>query len=336
MAAVIFVFNRDVSHLVSGRINTFDEYPRVAKAIRLCYSFFVNRLAEPSESREIDGHRWNLLQRKAQEANVARAFSIFLQNGIEPILIKGFAAQRNYPTSHPRVSADMDLAVSPAAFEESVKVSRSASADGLAIDLHSGLRHLDTVGWDDLFANSITVDIDDVPVRILRPEDHLRVLCVHWLTDGGAFKERLWDIYYAVDGRPDGFDWHRCLDVVSQNRRRWIICVIGLTSRYLELKIDDLPFADEARDLPAWLARSVEKEWASDVRLTPIHIYLRDPVNLLKQIKKRLPPNPIQATIEMEGSFDAGTRIHYQFASFFTRIGPSVKRILSAMVKRNN
>ena len=33
---------------------------------------------------------------------------------------------------------------------------------------------------------------------------------------------------------------------------------------------------------------------------------------IVKQIKKRIPPNPIQATIEMEGSFDARTRVQYQ------------------------
>lgn len=288
-----------------------------------------------AEDPEIDPRKWNFLQRKAQEAKVARAFSIFRNNGIEPILIKGFAAQLNYPVSHPRISADMDLAVHPTAFEESVNISRSQSADGLAIDLHKGLRHLDTVDWDDLFANSSILEIDDVPVRILRAEDHLRVLCVHWLTDGGAFKERLWDIYYAVESAGKEFDWKRCLEIVGPNRRRWIICVIGLANKYLGLNVDTLPIAEEVKRLPAWLEKSIAKEWASDVRLTPIHIYLKDPINLAKQIRKRIPPNPIQATVEMEGSFDAATRVHYQFGSLITRTVPSVKRVVKTIVTGN-
>ncbi len=295
----------------------------------------METVVEPLEDREFNDPRWNLLQRKAQEMNVARAFSLFRSEGIEPIVIKGFAAQRNYPLSHLRMSTDIDLAVASSDFERSVEISRSPSAEGLAIDLHRGLRHLDTVDWNDLFDNSVTVESGDVSIRILRPEDHLRVLCVHWLTDGGAFKERLWDIYYALEKSPAGFNWHRCLDIVSPNRRRWIACVIGITSKYLGLNVDHFPFANEMMNLPRWLEKALEREWASEIRLTSIDIYLGDPVNLVKQIKKRIPPSPIQSTIEMEGSFDAKTRVHYQAASMIRRFIPSVRRVYSTIARRH-
>jgi hypothetical protein len=161
-------------------------------------------------------------------------------------------------------------------------------------------------------------------------------MCVHWLTDGGAYKERLWDIYYAVENCPVEFDWARCLDVVSLNRRRWITCVIGLTKKYLGLNVDRLPLENDACKLPAWLEKALEREWASSVRLMPLDIYLTDPVNLVKQLKKRIPPNPIQSTIEMEGSFDSKTRVHYQLASLIRRVLPSIRRVRSEIAKRNN
>jgi len=300
----------------------------------LCYSFLVHLSPKDRTIENADEYRWHLLQKKIVESKIARAFDLFRQFEIEPLLIKGWAAQRSYPQNRSRTSSDIDLAVAPVRYQHAEKLYRTKEFNDVGVDLHKGLRHLDTVDWDDLFANSITIDVDGVPIRILRPEDHLRVLCVHWLTDGGAYKERLWDIYYAVANRPDDFDWERCMNIVSETRRRWVVCVIGLAHRYLDLNIDDLPFADEARSVPHWLVKAVEREWASDVRLAPIHVFLSDPKMLMKQIRKRIPPNPIQAMIDVEGSIDSRIRFHYQIGSVVKRTVPSAKRVIPALFHR--
>jgi Uncharacterised nucleotidyltransferase len=281
-------------------------------------------LKSKSDDRWKELPRWELLQRKVQRKLSADATALFRSSGVESIIIKGLAAHINYPDTHFRNSVDVDIAVSPAYFDRANQLLQSDVATGLNIDLHKGLRHLDTLSWEDLFANSRLVDIDGTPIRMLRPEDHFRVLCVHWLNDGGQYRERLWDIYYAVANRPADFDWSRCLDVVSAKRRRWIVCAIGISHKYLGLYIDDLPFADEAWDLPKWLIRTIEAEWASDVRLLPMSMYYQDPRQLWKQIKKRIPPNPIESIIETEGSFDARFRLHYQIAAGAKRLGPSL------------
>ncbi len=277
--------------------------------------------------------RWNSLVRLIHRACYAEVVCAFRASVIEPILIKGLAAHLNYPDDHFRNSADVDLAVSPSDFDAAKEICDSGTPHNVSIDLHKGLRHLDTVGWDDLFANSVLVDIDGTPIRMLRPEDHLRVLCVHWLNDGGANRERLWDIYYAVANRPANFDWDRCLNVVSSKRRRWVVLTIGLAHKYLELNLDDLPFADEAKTIPRWLVRTIEREWACDVRLLPMAMFLRDPKGLFQQINKRLPPNPIQSIVEMEGSFDARWQLHYQVGGALKRVVPSLKR-LAAIARR--
>jgi hypothetical protein len=297
--------------------------------MHLCYSFYVRSPIFNSEFTDAD--RWNLLQRKAQAARTLKAFRIFRDHGIEPILIKGLAASRFYPESQVRLSLDIDLAVSSHDFETGLRLARASEADGLAIDLHRELRNHDSVGWADLVKHSQSYQIDGGSVRVLRPEDHLRVLCVHWLTDGCISKDRLWDIYYAIENREKDFDWDRLLNVVSEKRRRWLVCTIGLAQRYLDLDLSGTPIENEAASLPAWLTQTIEAEWAADTPDQPLETTLGDRALLIKQIKKRLYPNPISATVLMNGSFDAPTRVFYQIGNIVMRMGPSYRRISRAL-----
>ena len=92
-----------------------------------------------------------------------------------------------------------------------------------------------------------------------------------------------------------------------------------------------MAFVEETKNIPVWLIKALEKEWSTDVWLRPIHTILRDKKELWAQIKKRFPPNAIQATIDMEGSFDNRSRIYYQIGSIFVRIKPSIKRIYDVL-----
>lgn len=274
-----------------------------------------------------DEARWSAIQRKVQEHNALKAFALFRDNGIEPVLIKGLAAAAFYPETVFRSSVDMDLAVCRDDFARAEAVARSLAADGLAIDLHRELRHLDTVDWQDLFENSRSIDTGNGTYRVLRPEDHLRVLIVHWLTDGGGNKQRLWDIYYAVSNREPDFDWDRFLHSVSAKRRRWLVCTLGLAHRYLGLDLAGTPIAQEATDLPAWLTKRVEYEWARKDKNEPLEVVLSDRNKLFHQIALRFDQNPIWATVQMEGSFDARTRLFYKIGNFFYRIPSSLRRV---------
>ncbi len=278
--------------------------------------------------------RWRLLFIKKLEVEVVEAFRLFRRAGVEPILIKGWAAARNYPDDKPRFYSDVDLAVSAADFEIAKRLLNTEDGSKIGVDLHCELRHLDTKAWDEVFKDSQEVDLAGTNIRVPSAEDHLRILAIHWLTDGGAPKDRLWDIYYAVQNRHAEFDWDLCLSSVSEVRQQWIIAAIGLAHKYLGLEIGDLPFAAEAKDLPAWLISALEKEWESSVPLKSLHTCLNDPKELFRQIKKRIPPNPIEATIEMDGRFDNRSRLKYQFGSILKRIRPSIKGIRVTLFKK--
>ena len=271
--------------------------------------------------------RWRFLYTKKLEFEIVESFRFFRKRGIEPILIKGWAAARSYPEHSTRYYTDIDLAVSGSDFGIARDLLKSEAGSKIAVDLHRELRHLDTKAWDEIFNDSQEIDLNGFAVRIPSDEDHLRILAVHWLNDGGANKERLWDIYHAVENRPANFDWDLCLNSVSEVRQQWIITAIGLAHKYLSLEIDGFTFADRAKVIPKWLISTIEKEWQSDVRLISLHRCLNDRKELFRQIKKRIPPNALQSTIEMEGRFDSRSRFPYQIGSMLNRILPSIKGI---------
>jgi len=284
--------------------------------------------AMPDAVHDDGGLRWNILQYRLQEIRTGQAVALFREHGIEPIVIKGVAAARYYPPDIPRVSIDVDLAVGEDCFAAASRICTSDEAAGLAIDLHRGLRHLDSLPWNDLMSNSVEIPLSTGDrVRVLRPEDDLRVLAVHWLTDGGSNKERLWDIAYAIDRRDDAFSWPRLMDSVSPTRRRWVECAIGAAAKYLRVDLSATPFNGADLRLPGWFTKSLESEWAAEIKARPLEITLSDRKMLLAQIKRRMRPNPIWATVDCEGSFDARTRIFYQIRNAVRRIPSSYRRV---------
>ena len=278
--------------------------------------------------------RWISLQAQVQEARIVAALRAFRNNGIEPILIKGWAAARKYPKDRLRRTGDIDLAVAPEEYEEARKIAALPEVAGHNIDLHKGLRKLDTKPWPELLAKSQIEWIDDEPIRLLSDEDHLRILCVHWLIDGGRYRDKLWDIYYAVENRSASFDWQRCLDVPA-NRRRWVICAILLAQKYLDLRTDDLPFASEIKALPTWVIRCIEREWKRPYDLEPVLVTTEDPKLFLHQITRRLPPNPIRATIEIDGEIYSNRRTLYQLRVLTTRALPFLINAIDLVRKRS-
>jgi len=266
-----------------------------------------------------DESKWNMLQLGVHESRISSAFESLRYVGIEPILFKGWAVANLYPRERPRAFNDIDFAISPEQFSSAQQLLRSPGYGHLNVDLHRGFRHLDVRPWQEIFVESIVSNVNGTDFRTPSPEDHLRLLCSHWLNDGGADKDRLWDIYYSVERRPQTFDWDKCLNAAGRERRSWVIYTIAIAHEYLGLVIDDLPMRDELRSFPAWMRKTVEGEWNSGVRLRDLHLCFGDRRELWTQIKKRLPPNPIQATIEMQRSLDDPRRAYFQTRTLVKR-----------------
>ncbi len=288
-----------------------------------------SKKAEFSSTPLSDEAKMNLLRLKVAEKELAEVWTTYESAGLHPILIKGWAAAQYYPDPSTRHLGDIDLAFPADEYRTAEALQKEHQL--YRTDLHSELRHLDLESWNALFERSVAVPCGDVPIRVLAPEDHLRVICVHWLNDGGAYRERLLDIAFLIQTCGDDIDWDLCLAPVTATRRRWIVTAVGLAKRYAETGPWTVPFAGEFEMIPEWVYAAVEKEWASGIRLMPLHAVLNDPVQLFRQIRKRIPPNPLQATIELEREIDGRSRVGIQLKNMFRRIRPSMARVGPAL-----
>jgi hypothetical protein len=182
---------------------------------------------------------------------------------------------------------------------------------------------LDEQSFDELYARSERVGLGEVCVNVLSPEDHLRVLCVHFLHHGAWRPAGLCDIALMVEAYRANFDWDACL---TKNRKRagWVACTVGLAHQLLGALIDGTPVEEAARHLPKWLLPAVLKEWENPVSVDhivppPLSGRLSHPFETLKAIRRRWPPNPIQATIVMNGTFNEWPRIIFQAGNYLAR-----------------
>jgi hypothetical protein len=281
---------------------------------------------EPKIPADEDLRKSMILIYKVMELHLAKAARKLSEAGIEYVLIKGWAASQAYPDRFERALGDFDFCVAPEQYEKALGFAADETFKN--VDFHKGLRHLDTISWSDLYENAVNAVCAGENIKIPRPEDHLRILCVHWLTDGGINRRRLWDIYYCFRSNLTDFDWDRCLNSVEKNRRGWIICTLGLTEKYLSVTLDGTPFESKKIRIPKWVSDTVEKEWADGgTALVSLSECFKNRKEFFRQLKKRFPPNPIQSVIDLEGDLDTSVPVFYQIGDMFFRLLPFLKRL---------
>jgi len=166
------------------------------------------------------------------EREIAQVITLLSAEGIEPVLIKGWAIARRYPDYALRPYGDVDLCVRPDQYDQATRMLRRiASIEGPFVDLHSGfagigqtkrvqspksklqslspvrrLRKIDGDDWDKLHKRSQLVrlsgwkgPISKIPIRVLGDEDHLRVLCRHLLRSGAHRPPWLCDVALLIE-----------------------------------------------------------------------------------------------------------------------------------------
>lgn len=267
-----------------------------------------------------------------RERAVKRLIAILRSVKIEPILVKGWAIARIYPEKGLRPYGDVDLCVPPEQYNAATTALLGPDGPRGTVDLHNGFASLDDASMDDLYAWSRLVPLDDVQVRVLSPEDHLRILCVHMLRHGLWKPLWLCDIAAAVESQSEGFDWARCL-TADRRQSDWIACAVGLAHQLLGARVTDTPVAVRRKKLPTWLVPTVLEQWGRQYAYrAPIGNFLHKPVRLLRELRHHW-PNAIEATVGVRGPFNEMPRFPFQVGDALlrtTKFLMNVPRLLRA------
>lgn len=265
-----------------------------------------------------EAYRYQVLQADLYELVIKKAFLILRSEGIDPVLVKGWDAARLYQEMGLRPCGDIDLCVRPDQYLRAKAAMEKWTDRLFMVDLHEGFADLDSQSFDYLYARSKLIRLSESEVRVLSPEDHLRVLCFHFLRHDAYRPLWLCDIAAALEMRPANFDWTACL---GQNKRRadWMACAIGLAHCLLGADINDTPVEYKAKRLPKWLISNVLKQWNTPgarnhgiwKHQAPMAYHFRHPTGLLRDVINRW-PGPIEATVKIGGPINELPRLPFQ------------------------
>lgn len=265
-----------------------------------------------------NAYRGQALDARLHERRLERALRLFESAAIEPILAKGWAVARLYPQAGLRPYGDLDLHVAPEAHDAATSLLPAFESEGLRVDLHRGVPRLGRP-WEDVLAHSAEVELGATPVRVLGPEDHLALLCVHLLSHGAWRPLWLCDVAMFVEALPSDFDWGYLLSLPSREAEQ-VRLVVLLAHRLLGARVDKTPWDPQGR-VPGWLPAATLRAWerGGHYSLTT-RIALTEGARsaFLKAVRVRW-PNPIEATVRWRAPFNGLPRLPFQIVDAAVR-----------------
>jgi hypothetical protein len=253
---------------------------------------------------------------------------------IEPVLLKGRAIAGLYPEQGLRPYGDIDLCFETEQYAAALAVLESPEARAFNVDPHDDLDRLYGLSFDELLTRSQTMKVGKVEVRVPCFEDHLRVLCIHFLKHGAWRPLSLCDVAAALESRSDDFDWDRCLGT-DKLITDWVACTIGLAHKLLGARIDDIPVRTRANHLPRWLVPAVLKQWETPYPQTNettelMMTHLRKRSGVIREMARRW-PNPIRATVYFRAPFNELPRLPFQLSSYVSQAARFLTRLPKAL-----
>jgi hypothetical protein len=268
---------------------------------------------------------------------------LFCESGARPMLFKGWAVAQHYAERHLRPMGDVDLCAPPGRFDEVVdlllqrgfrrysalteaergRVLGFMSPDGwpgndLSIDLHERLDRFGLAPLPELFSRAVPRQAGDHEILVPATEDHLRLVVIHYLAHGAWRPLSLCDVAAMVESLPPQFDWDLCFGSVP-HRRRWLACTLQLAHDLLAARLDGVPAT--CREVPPeWFRATILREWEkpfSEHHARPNlgYVWRHRPHRLPAELAGRW-PNPIRATVEIDGDIGPLPRWPYQLAHF--------------------
>jgi hypothetical protein len=250
------------------------------------------------------------------EERLAVAVSRLRAASLSPLLAKGWAVARLYPRPGLRPYGDLDLYVRPS--EYAAARAEIDAMPGIAVDLHCGLPDLDERDHEAVLGRAARESVAGVDVLMLRPEDHLRLLCRHLLRHGASRPVWLCDVALLLETYGPGLAWDLVL-AGSRRRREAVLAVLGLAGALLGADVSGTPAATLSGSLPPWLVPTLLKQWGEGVgHREPLATCLSRPATLRAELRRHW-PNAVEASAALDAPFDDRPRFPLQLAHVVQR-----------------
>lgn len=242
-----------------------------------------------------------------QEAEVAEVFGLVGMNRFDLILAKGWAAGRLYPEPGLRPYTDIDLFVRPERYQlvaEALQKQRENDPVwSTPVDLQDEWQDLPGRAWEELNSHSRLVALREQQIRVLGPEDTLRLSCLHFFRHGGSNPVWLCDVGALIENLPSSFDWAYCLKGGRQ-QASWMMSVVQLAHQLLGA-ILPIDFGDRlAVSTPRWMTTAVLRRWGNITTYTqerpvPVRTMLKTNLWGLPRALVIRWPSPLESVCEL-------------------------------------
>jgi hypothetical protein len=278
-------------------------------------------------------YRSDAIQAALHQHSVVTLVSRLRAAGIESIVIKGWSMARLYPEPALRPYVDVDLVVPPGlgpAAETILEDQDGAMcpdhADVLdaatweAAGPHGPQGDLADHQWGDILERSQMASLGALQVRVLGPEDHLRLAAVHAFRHGFIRPKWLCDVGLLMECLPESFDWSYCLAGDSRHTRQ-LVRTLGLAHHVLGADVQRCAWA--SRDVPAWLINSILRRWGAPRIEGPgpsLLSLLHQPARLRNELYRRW-PDPLESTLHLGLGLAGNSRSAAQACDFVWRFG---------------
>ncbi len=271
-------------------------------------------------------YRLQSLQSEIQEQKIEKVFRLLRQESLDAILAKGWVAAGLYPDRTLRPYGDIDICVKHQDHKLVSELFHRPEAGDCWIDLHRQFSEIGNRSVEELFSRSKMQNVGSEQARVLGDEDHVALLCIHFLKHGAWRPLWLCDVAAAMEFSWPTFDWDLCLGK-DKTRASWVQSAFGLAHRLLGASTDKLPLNMRTLPIPEWLADNVLQQWSNPFAMyqapmnhpVPMAEIWRRPSRLIDGLRQRW-PNPIIATISVHGRLNDLPRLPYQLANCITRV----------------
>ena len=306
---------------------------------RLCASPPLDRAIEAASLAETA--RLLALADSLRAENLGHLSALMRDEGLTPVLFKGWAIAQYYAQSYLRPCGDFDILVRAADFDRAYAllarhaVLIMAPGDGTfvlrnralqtdyTVDLHGDLSPLYNTDVNGVFVRAKPAPSPAQSLLVPSAEDHLRIVIMHLLKHG-AWRPIWWcDVAALVEKITDSFDWATCLtgDRVTAD---WISATIVTTHRLLDCRIDHLPGAVRDYPAPVWIEQTIRKLWDAPY---PAQFIMhrselrRAPFDYLRKVWG----NPVWAAFTQGAAVTKTPRVRYQLRRFARHVGRAFK-----------